>query len=188
VLLQYLSALGVVPALHLISPGALLSGQETLPFEEWNLASLRLRNHHLTMNHRTEPHAAENLIEENHKSGHESSLHSCELVGLLPTERPTSMKTMISTAHGMADAVAAVEPVTEEVSQTPVLITEQEVVFSTVAAVPVRRTNTRRALIAVLRGIFVNPTTNAERPRRHYPPRRNSLLEHTAMAREMQRL
>jgi hypothetical protein len=36
-------------------------------------------------------------------------------------------------------------------------------------------------LIAVLRGIFVNPTANAEKPRRHYPPRRNSLMEHTAM-------
>jgi hypothetical protein len=88
----------------------------------------------------------------------------------------------------MGGAFAAVEPVAEEMSQTPVLITEQEVVFSTAAAVPVRRTNTRRGLIAVLRGIFVNPTTNAEKPRRHYPPRRNSLLEHTAMAREMHRL
>jgi hypothetical protein len=141
------------------------------------------------MNHRSEPHAAENLIEENHKSGHESSIHSCELVELLPTERLTSMKTMISTAHGMADVVAAVEPVTEEeVTQTPVLITEREVVFSTAAAVPVRPAKTRRGLIAVLRGILVNPTANAEKPRRHYPPRRNSLMEHTAMAREMHRL
>ena len=39
--------------------GVLPSGQETLPCEKWNLASLRLRNHHLTMNHRTEPHAAD---------------------------------------------------------------------------------------------------------------------------------
>jgi hypothetical protein len=39
--------------------GALPSGQETLPFEEWNLPSPRLRNHHLNMNHRTEPHAAD---------------------------------------------------------------------------------------------------------------------------------
>jgi hypothetical protein len=98
------------------------------------------------------------------------------------------MKTMTSTPHGMADAVAAVEPVTDEVTQTRVLITEQEVVFSTAAAVPVRPTKTRRGLIAVLRGIFVNPTANAEKPRRHYPPRRNSVLEHAAMAREMHRL
>ena len=98
------------------------------------------------------------------------------------------MKTMTSTPHEMADAVAAVEPVTEEVTQTRVLITEQEVVFSTAAAVPVRPTKTRRGSIAVLRGIFVNPPANAEKPRRHYPPRRNSVLEHAAMAREMHKL
>jgi hypothetical protein len=86
------------------------------------------------------------------------------------------------------DAVAAVEPVTDEVTQPPVLITEQEVVFSTAAAVRVRPAKTRRGLIAVLRGIFVNSTVNAEKPRRHYPPRRHSYLEHAAMAREMHRL
>ena len=42
-----------------LGPGALPSGQETLPFEEWNLASLLLRNHRLAMNHRTEPHEAD---------------------------------------------------------------------------------------------------------------------------------
>src|SRR6476646_12231482 len=41
------------------SDQALPSGQETLPFEKRNLPSLRLQNHHLTMNHRTEPHAAD---------------------------------------------------------------------------------------------------------------------------------
>jgi hypothetical protein len=76
----------------------------------------------------------------------------------------------------MLDAVAAVEPVTEEVTQTSVLITEQEVAFSTAAAVPVRPAKTRRGLTAVLRGTFVNSTANAQKPRRHYPPRRNSLL------------
>jgi hypothetical protein len=86
-----------------------------------------------------------------------------------------------------AECCRGAEPVTEEVTQTPVLITEQEVAFST-ATVPVRHAKTRRGLTAVLRGIFVNSTANAEKPRRHYPPRRNSLLEHTAMAREMHRL
>jgi hypothetical protein len=98
------------------------------------------------------------------------------------------MTIMISAPHGMPDAVAAVEPVTEEVTQTPVLITEQEVVFSTAAAVLVRPAKTRRGSIAVLRGIFVDSTANAERPRRHYPPRRDSFLEHATMAREMHRL
>ena len=98
------------------------------------------------------------------------------------------MKIMTSAPHGMPDAVAAVEPVTKEVMQTPVLIAEPEVVFSTAAAVRVRPAKTRHGLIAVLRGIFVNSTANAEKPRRHYPPRRDSLLEHAAMAREMHRL
>jgi hypothetical protein len=43
-------------------------------------------------------------------------------------------------------------------------------------------------LIAVQRGVFVDSTANAERPRRHYPPRRDSFLEHAAMAREMHKL
>jgi hypothetical protein len=98
------------------------------------------------------------------------------------------MNIMTSPSHGMPDAVAAVEPVTEEVTRAPVLITEQEIVFSTAAAVRVRPAETRRGLIAVLRGIFVNSTANAEKPRRHYPPRRDSYLEHAAMAREMHRL
>ena len=99
------------------------------------------------------------------------------------------MTMMLSAPHGMPDAVAAVESVTEEVTQAPVLIAEQEVVvFSTAAAVRVRPAKTSRGLIAVLRGIFVDSTANAERPRRHYPPRRDSVLEHAAMAREMHRL
>ena len=98
------------------------------------------------------------------------------------------MTIMLSAPHGMPDAVAAVEPVTEEVTQTPVLIAEQEVVFSTAAAVRVRPATTRRGLIAVQRGVFVDSTANAERPRRHYPPSRDSFLEHAAMAREMHKL
>jgi hypothetical protein len=98
------------------------------------------------------------------------------------------MKITISAPHGMPDAVAAVEPVTEEVTQTPVLITEQEVVFSTAAAARIRPAKTRRGLFAVLRGIYVDSMANAEEPRRHYPPRRDSVLEHAAMARDMHRL
>jgi hypothetical protein len=60
-----------------------------------------------------------------------------------------------------ADAVTAVESVTEEVTQTPVLIAEQAVVFSTAAALRVRPAKTSRGLIAVLRGIFVDSTASA---------------------------
>jgi hypothetical protein len=98
------------------------------------------------------------------------------------------MKIMLSAPHGTPDADAAVESVTEEVTHAPVLITEQEVAFSTAAAVRIRPAKTPRGLIAVLRGIFADTTANAEKPRRHYPPRRNSFMEHAAMAREMHRL
>ena len=99
-----------------------------------------------------------------------------------------SMNMMISAPDKLPDAVAAVEPVTEVVTQAPVLITEQEIAFSTAAAVRLRPAKTRRGLMAVLRGIFVNSTANEEKPRRHYPPRRSSFLEHAAMTREMRRL
>jgi hypothetical protein len=98
------------------------------------------------------------------------------------------MAVLISAPDEVPDAVAAVEPITEEVTQAPVLITAQEVVFSTAAAVRERPATTRHGLIAVLRGIFVNSQANAEKPRRHYPPRRDSFLENARMAREMQRL
>ena len=98
------------------------------------------------------------------------------------------MADLISAPDEMPDAVAALEPVTDEVPQAPVLITEQEVLFSTAPALRVRPVKTRRGLIAVLRRIFVNSTPGAEKPRRHYPPRHYSYLEHAAMAREMHRL
>ena len=88
-------------------------------------------------------------------------------------------------AHEMPDVVAAVELRTEEGTQAPVLIAEQEVLFSTATAVRARPAKTRRGFFAVVRGIFVNSTVNAERPRRHYPPRRNVVMEHAAMASEM---
>ncbi|WP_101947090.1 hypothetical protein [Mycobacterium sp. 3519A] len=72
--------------------------------------------------------------------------------------------------------------------RTPVLITEQQVLFATAAAVPLRPTKTRwidnvRAVLAafVLSGNEKRPT------RRHYPPRAD-FLEDSRMAREMMRL
>ncbi|MBV9516419.1 MAG: hypothetical protein JO280_20575 [Mycobacteriaceae bacterium] len=64
----------------------------------------------------------------------------------------------------------------------PTLITEQEVMFSTAAAVPVRRQRwwTRRGAAAA-------KLTDAAPKRRHYPARMD-YLEHSRMAREMYRL
>ena len=142
------------------------------------------------------------IVAGDHKSGHETTTPSRELMGLLSAREVDIMTTnlvgrqkerlemadLISAPDEMPDAVAALEPVTDEVTQAPVLITEQEVLFSTAPALRVRPAKTRRGLIAVLRPIFVKSSPGAEKPRRHYPPRHYSYLEHAAMAREMHRL
>jgi hypothetical protein len=74
-----------------------------------------------------------------------------------------------------------------EVSSTEVVITAQEVVFSTAAAVGVHRKNIGRRLAAMMRRLFAT-STDASRPRRRYYPPRYDFLEHALMAREMDRL
>ncbi|MBV9514157.1 MAG: hypothetical protein JO280_08985, partial [Mycobacteriaceae bacterium] len=83
------------------------------------------------------------------------------------------------------EAEALIESVfatTEVAPSAPTLITEQEVMFSTAAAVPARRQRwwTRRGASAA------KPTDSAPK-RRHYPARMD-YLEHSRMAREMHRL
>jgi hypothetical protein len=77
-----------------------------------------------------------------------------------------------------------------ELTRTPVLITEQEVLFATTAAVRSRPATAGRrwtdVIGAALRAVFVS--SDAEpRERRHYPSR-NDYLEPSRMAREMHRL
>jgi hypothetical protein len=74
-----------------------------------------------------------------------------------------------------------------EVSSTEVLITPQEVLFSTAAAVGVRRENIGARLVAMMRRIFAT-STDASRPRPQYEPKRYGFLEDALMAREMDRL
>ena len=79
--------------------------------------------------------------------------------------------------------------VIEAVSQPPVLITEQEVAFSTAAAaVPLPRTKPARRVIAAVRAMFLSSAGDARPVPRHYPPRRDAFLEDAAMGREMRRL
>jgi hypothetical protein len=81
--------------------------------------------------------------------------------------------------------------VVEATTRTPVLITEQQVLFATAAAVPLQPTKIGRRWIAALRAIGASLTatsSNEGRPTpRHYPPR-NDYLEDSRMAREMLRL
>ena len=81
-----------------------------------------------------------------------------------------------------------------QLSPTPILITEPEVVFSTSAAVPLQRTKTThwlpdatRVVAASMRRIFLTPTRGAGPARKHYPPH-YSYLERSRTAREMDRL
>jgi hypothetical protein len=80
------------------------------------------------------------------------------------------------------------EHVIQAVSRPQVVITEQEVAFSTAAAVPLPRTKPARGVIAALRAMFLSSSKDAPPAPRHYPPRRDAFLEQAAMVREMRRL
>jgi hypothetical protein len=80
------------------------------------------------------------------------------------------------------------EHVVEAVSQPLVVITEQEVVFSTAAAVPMPLTKPHRRAFAALHAMFGSSSSDAQPAPRHYPPRRDEFLESAAMGREMRRL
>jgi len=78
-------------------------------------------------------------------------------------------------------------PPLAEVSSTEVLISTQEVLFSTAAAAGVPRQNIGVRLVAVMRRVFAT-STDASRPRPQYEPKRYQFLEDALMAREMGRL
>jgi hypothetical protein len=84
--------------------------------------------------------------------------------------------------------------VLEATPRTPVLITEQQVLFATAAAVPLHPAKTSRSwtdrartIGASLRAAIVTPSNDALPKPRHYPSR-NDYLEDSRMAREMLRL
>jgi hypothetical protein len=89
-------------------------------------------------------------------------------------------------------AGSSTAPVSTGPAEAPALITEQQVLFGTAAAVALPPAKTRRfsdavhAVAGTLRAVFVS--SDAEpRERRHYPSR-NDYLEPSRMAREMHRL
>jgi len=87
------------------------------------------------------------------------------------------------------NVVETPEHVIEEVSQPPVVITEQEVAFSTAAAATLPRTKPNRGVFAALRAMLQKSSEDDALPApRHYPPRREAFLEDAAMEREMRRL
>ena len=85
------------------------------------------------------------------------------------------------------------EPAVQRVSAPPILITEQEVAFSTAAALGTRPRTSRwwikatRVIAAGLRPNFLTSAADSRLPRRYYPPRYD-FIEDARMAREMDRL
>jgi hypothetical protein len=64
--------------------------------------------------------------------------------------------------------------VAEGVSQPPVVITEQEVVFSTAAAISLPRMKPTGTVTAALRAMFLSSSEDARPAPSHYPPRRDA--------------
>jgi hypothetical protein len=95
---------------------------------------------------------------------------------------------LIAAPANPQDVVEEREHVIEAVSHPPVVITEQQIAFSTAAAVPLPRTKPARRVIAALRAMFLSSSEDARPTPRHYPPRRDAFLEEAAMIREMRRL
>ena len=81
--------------------------------------------------------------------------------------------------------------IAEASPRTPVLITEQQVLFATAAAVPLQPAQIGRRWIEAVRGIgaglaaAVVTSSNEARPKRQHYPARNDYLEDSRMAREM---
>jgi hypothetical protein len=84
-------------------------------------------------------------------------------------------------------------PSPESVASQPILITEQQFALSTAAALSARPTTmrrpaeARRSVLAALRRIFLTPTPDPRAPRQDCP-QRYFYLEHSCMARAMDRL
>ena len=78
-------------------------------------------------------------------------------------------------------------PSPADAASAEVLITPQQVLFSTAAAVGVSRDSSGGRRVAVVRRMFAT-STKAARPRSQYYAKRYAYIENAAMARAMERL
>ncbi len=103
------------------------------------------------------------------------------------------MSELLAPLGAPPEAVEQLANVTEAAPRTPVLITEQQVMFATAAAVPLQPAKIGRRWIEVVRGVgaglraAVVTSSNEARPKRPHHPARNDFLEDSRMAREMLR-
>ena len=104
------------------------------------------------------------------------------------------MSELLAPFGASPEVVEAPADIIETTPRTPVLITEQQVLFATAAAVPLQPAKTSRNWTETVRAIGASlsaaivTSSNDTRPKpRHYPSR-NHYLEDSRMAREMLRL
>jgi hypothetical protein len=103
------------------------------------------------------------------------------------------MSELIAPFGAPPEAVEQPAEIAEVSPRTSVLITEQQVLFATAAALPQpaktsrRWTEVVRAIGASVRAAFVTSSDDTQPKPRHYPSR-NDFLEDSRMAREMMRL
>jgi len=96
--------------------------------------------------------------------------------------------TEVLAPFGAPSAAAKQRPTTEASPRTPVLVTEQQVLFATAAAVPLQPARRWTAAVwAFLASAFVKSGKESQPKRRHYPSH-HDFLEDSCMAREMLRL
>ena len=100
---------------------------------------------------------------------------------------------MTATSETLKLVAPNTEASTAVAASEPVLITVQEVAFSTAAAMPVLPTTRRRwtgaasVVLTSMRKMFLTSKPDARAPRGDYP-RRYGFLEQASMSREMDRL
>ena len=106
------------------------------------------------------------------------------------TGMPTRLNRPDVAPADSAGGRAGVEPVVgAAASRVPVLITEQEVMFSTAAAVTVPSKKTAEQWIALLRPrrLFMHSRADERAAKHKHYPRHYAFLEQALMAREMER-
>ena len=97
------------------------------------------------------------------------------------------MSTTATTSVEHSDVVETQVAETAIESQSAVLITEEEVVFGTAAAIPVQPTRIATRWLAAVRQMVAGLKAN-DRPKRRYYPRNYGFLEASCMSRAMDRL
>ena len=106
------------------------------------------------------------------------------------TETPTRRKRTKTTPADSAEEREGVEPVVDAaVSGVPVLITEQEVLLSTGAAVTIPSKKNAEQWIALLRPrrLFMHSRADERAAKHRHYPHHYVFLEQALMAREMER-